>query len=134
MRRSLHFVVLALLLAGCGERGERIKETGASLEGTIIYGKEKVPGALVIVQGKEGGATATADDNGHFQVNNVPLGEVQIAVNTEAGRGMMKSRMMAGQPVPRMIDVPAKYHDPSHSGITTTIEKGSNTYDISISK
>src|SRR5262249_39329163 len=116
--------------------------TGATLEGTVTYGKEKVLVAMVMVQG-QGGATATGfiDDDGRYKVQNVPLGEVSIGVNTEAAKGQMQSKIMArsaskekGPPLPKAIDVPAKFSDPNTSTIKTTIEKGENKYDIVIAE
>ena len=36
--------------------------------------------------------------------------------------------------LPNVIDLPAKYQDPQKSGITTTVNKGANTYNIVIPK
>src|SRR5438445_6718974 len=69
---------VALLAISCGERGDRIPETGASLEGTITYGGAKVPFALVTVMGEKGMATGKIEDDGRYRVANVPLGEVSI--------------------------------------------------------
>ena len=144
MRRMLHrlavpaAVGLCLLLAGCRGRYTKLPETEATLEGTVTRGSDKVPSALVIVQGTEGSATGYTDDDGHYKIDNVPLGEVHIAVNTDAGKGAMKSRQMARSqgkqkgPLPKMVDVPPKYADPTSSGITTTIEKGENTFAVQI--
>jgi hypothetical protein len=66
------------------------------------------------------------------------LGEVNIAVNTDAGKGMMRGRQMAaGQgkqkvSLPKLIDVPPRYADPTTSGIKTTVQKGDNTYNVDI--
>jgi hypothetical protein len=129
-----------LLLAGCNKRYVEVPLTGATLEGTVTYGKEKVLVAMVTVQG-QGGASASGfiDEDGRYKVLNVPLGEVSIGVNTDAGKGQMMSKVMAraaskekGPPPPKVIDVPAKFSDPNTSGITTTIEKGENKYDIVI--
>lgn len=120
------------------QRGEIPPPTGASLEGTITYGGQKVPIALVIVQNASASATGFADDTGHYKVENAPLGEVSIAVNTAAGRGAMRGRMMARgkskEPLPAVIDVPDKYANPNTAGIKTTVNPGANTFDIVLSK
>src|SRR5437773_892791 len=78
----------ALAAAGCGGVKEiRLPETGATLEGSITYGRSKVPAALVIVQGPNGSAQGFADDYGHYRIENVPTGEVAVAVNTAAAKG-----------------------------------------------
>lgn len=121
-------------------------QTGAYLEGNVTYGGEPVPLAAVIVvpAGRGNGSTAFADDQGHFKVTNAPIGEVKIAVDTGAARGQMMGRAMAGTDPnakggkralpPKIIDVPKKYQDPQTSGITTSINKGANTFDIAIPK
>jgi hypothetical protein len=128
---------LALLVAGCGPGGIKYKETGATLEGTVTFGKEQVGAALVIAQNGTGAATGFIGEDGKFKLENVPLGEVNLAVNTEAGKGEAMGRMMAGaqgkaKGAPKIVDVPAKYADPAKSEIKTNIVKGPNTYDIVI--
>jgi hypothetical protein len=92
----------------------------------------------VIAQNESGSATAFVDENGHYKMENVPLGEVSIAVNTEAGKGQAYGRIMAQSkgkakaPAARIIDVPMRFADPTKSGIKTTISKGSNTFNIVI--
>jgi hypothetical protein len=122
------------------QRGVPPPPTDATLEGTITYGGQKVPMALVIAQGPNTAATAVADETGHYTMSNVPLGEVNIAVNTAAGKGMMRGRVMARsmtkskEPLPAVIDVPTKYANPATCGIKTTIKSGPNTFDIVIPK
>jgi hypothetical protein len=129
---------LVLLLAGCIGRGEvRYPETGATLEGTVSYGKDKVGAALVIAQNGTGAATAFVDADGRFKLTNVPLGEVSIGVNTEAGKGKAMGEAMAqakgkAKGGPRIVDVPSRFADPAQSGIKTTIKEGANTFDVVI--
>lgn len=144
--QGLAHVALATLVlwsAGC-EKGHRRTETGATLEGTITYGSQKVPAALVIVAGKDHSATGNVGEDGRYKVENAPLGEVNIGVNTAAARGEMQSKIMAeaykgpgakgvGKASKlQIVDVPGKYGTPESSGITTTVNKGANTYDIVI--
>jgi hypothetical protein len=114
-------------------------ETGATMEGNLTYGNDKVGAALVIVQNSSGSATAFVDQNGHFKLENVPLGEVNIGVNTDAGKGEAMGRAMAqsqgkAKGAPKMVDIPKQYADPGKSGIKTTIKKGANPFDIAIPK
>lgn len=132
---------LGLLLSGCSfrEREVRYPESGATLEGTVTYGKDKVGAALVIVRNETGQAMAFVEDNGHYKLDNVPLGEVNIAVDTETGKSQAKGRAMAqsqgkAKGAPRIIDVPKQFADPSKSGIKTTVNKGANTFDIVIER
>jgi hypothetical protein len=131
---------LGLLLAGCGIglREKRLPETGATLEGTVSYGKDQVMVGMIIIQGEGAASTAFIGEDGRYKADNVPLGTVHLAVNTAAGKGDMMGKVMAksqgkGQgPLPKVIDVPARYADPVKSGITTTINKGENKFNITI--
>jgi hypothetical protein len=137
-------LVLGLGAAGCGPRGRRLAETGATLEGTITYGKDKVPLAEVTVMGANAMATGTVGEDGRYRVENVPLGEVTIGVNTDAARGELQSKIMAQSyrgpeakgrtraAIPKMVDVPRKYAELETSDIKTTVSKGVNTFDIVI--
>jgi hypothetical protein len=155
MRHAMRLVVAAavagcaLLIASCGYgvREERLPTTGATLEGTVSYGTEKVPAALIIVAGANGSATGEVDEaTGRYKVDNAPLGEVTIGVNTDAAKGQMKGKLMSGyykgpeakakgiMAPPKIVEVPAKYAKPDTSGLHTTINTGANTYDIAITK
>ena len=128
---------LGLLLPGCGPQGIRYTETGATLEGTITYGKDKVGAAMVIAQNESGMATGFVGDDGRYKLENVPLGEVNIGVNTDAGRGQAMGKLMAqsqgkAKATLKLIDVPKNFADPAKSGIKKTINKGPNTFDIVI--
>lgn len=139
----LMFLGLSLCPLGCRyTHFKELPQTGATLEGTVTYGKDKLMAALIIVQGADGAATGNIGDDGHYKIENVPLGEVNIGVNTDAAKGQMMSQVMAQsqskekdkKPLPQVIDVPAKFGNPTTSGIKTTINKGSNTFDIVVPK
>lgn len=127
-----------LVIAGCRFGSEvRHPESGATLEGTVTYGNDKVGAALVVAQNGSGSAQAFVDESGHFKLENVPLGEVSIAVNTEAGKGEAMGRAMSqasgkAKGAPRIVDVPKKFADPATSGIKTQINKGANSFNIAI--
>jgi hypothetical protein len=115
-------------------------DSGATLEGTVTYAGQTIRVALIIAQGEKDYVQAFMTDDGRYKIVNAPLGEVKLAVNTAAGRGVMIGRQMAASrgkgtgPLPSVIDVPAKYGDPNTSGIKTTINPGANTFDIVIGK
>lgn len=128
---------LVLLLAGCGPKEIRYPDTGATLEGKITYGKDQVGAAMVIAQNATGMASGAVDDNGRYRLQNVPLGEVNLGVDTAAGKGMAMGKLMAASQgkakgAPKIVEVPAKYADPGKSGLKTTVSKGPNTFDIVI--
>ena len=138
----LTLVAISVALPGCGVREYRLPETGATLEGTVTYSGNSVPAAMIIVVGESSSATGNIGENGRYKVENVPLGKVTLAVNTDAAKGQMMGQAMAQAyqgsknkdakkaPALRFLDVPKKYQDPNASGITTTVKEGANTYDI----
>jgi hypothetical protein len=151
--RKICFAFLCLsclAVVACNKQGREvsIESTGCSIEGDIYYGDQKVPLAMVIISPANappmtGGASAISDDQGHFKVDNISPGPIKIGVNTEAGKGMMIGRNMAGTdplakggkkataPKPP-VALPKKFFDPATSGLTHTVEKGENKHDIKI--
>jgi hypothetical protein len=140
---------LALATASCGKftREERLPDSGATLEGTVKFGDEPVQFAMILVQTSSSSATGKVGEDGRYRVENVPLGEVKVGVNTAAAQGEFQSKMMSAGVYKgpeakgkgrvsglKFIQVPDKYHNPETSGLKTTVNKGSNTYDIAIPK
>jgi hypothetical protein len=136
-----------LLLASCSaERGRRLPETGATLEGTVLYGSDKVPFAVILVQGPDATAQGKIGEDGRYKVENVPLGEVTIGVNTNSAKGDYMALSMARSykgpesqgraraALPPFVDVPARYAEPETSGVKVTIQPGPNTYDIKLTR
>ena len=139
--RGLALTGIVCLIAGCwtGPKEITYPETGATLEGTVSYGKDKVGVGMVIAENSSGSATGFVDDEGRFELKNVPLGEISIGVNIDAGRGNAMGRLMSqtqgkAKSAPRVLDLPKKYQNPATSGIKTTIVEGENHLDVVIPK
>ena len=148
-RPAARLLAAALLLSAgsCGYNGptEPLPVTGATLEGDVTYGGEKVPVALVVVRkvGGGGGASAFTDEDGHYRVLNAPLGPVQVGVNTGPTRAEMSLRARAAsgsdtkaspKPAAKPIDLPAKFHNPESSGVTATVGAGVTKFDVALRK
>jgi hypothetical protein len=127
-----------IFLAACKQetRSDQTRVTNSTLEGTVTYKGEKVPYALVIVVGDGMSATGRVEEDGRYKVENCPVGEVQVAVNTEAGRGDYMSasrRAGADKKAPaKFVEVPKQYHEPTTTPLRFTTKQGANTYDIAI--
>jgi hypothetical protein len=141
MRRIFQGIVLltwagvVLGLAGCHYGRERLPETGATLDGTVTYGGEPVMVAMIIATGSGPGANGYIDiETGKYRIENVPIGEVKLALRVDAGRAQLQSLIMQGKKMPKIIEVPKKYTDEKTTDIVTTIEKGDNHFDIKIPK
>ncbi len=118
-------------------------QTGCTLTGRVTYNGAPVPLVLVIVaSAKGGGANALANEAGEFVIENVPPGPITIGFNSEAARGIMIGRAMAGSdptkaggkraPLPKLVELPRKYQTPDTSGLGCTIERGDNKQDFAI--
>ncbi len=139
-------ITLGLTSCGPGNRAVELPTTGASLEGVITYGGEPVQFALVFVRTAAQSSSGKVGPDGRYKINNVPLGEVMIGVNTDAGAGDFQSASMAAGAYKgpeskgrakvdlKFVKVPAKFHDPATSNLKTTVNAGVNTFDIVIPK
>lgn len=108
----------------------RLELSGATLEGTVTYQGKPVAYALIVVaNNSDPASTGNANADGHYKLVNVPLGQVQVGVNSDVGRSAM-SRIAGSQA--KFVDVPKKYFEYSTSELSTTITPGTNTYDIVI--
>ena len=138
---------VAICLASCpNPREVRLPESGATLEGAVKYGSEELQFAQIQVLGEGRMAYGRIGEEGRYKVENCPLGEVKIGVNTSAARGEYQSRVMQGGVYKgpggkgkgkvslTFVDVDPKFADPEKSGINTTVSAGTNTYDITIPK
>lgn len=145
LRSYAGLLLLATLswIAGCGPGETRLAESGATLTGTITYKDSPVQFAMVIVQGaNDVTTTGKVGDDGKYRVENVPAGPVKVAVNTKAAMGDFTAKSMQQNSAaldpkaskafsaPKFVDVPEKYFVVETSGLTTTIQKGENTFDI----
>jgi hypothetical protein len=131
---------LGILLVSCSTAGrfEPIPETGASLTGTVTYKKEPLKTGIVLVQGPSAGAQGRIGEDGRYRVENCPVGPVTIAVTTAAARGEMMGKAAAQKArgekgaITKVAAIPAKYADPAQSPVKTTIQKGSNEFDVEL--
>ena len=142
-KNVVHFALALCMisLVACSKE-ERLERSEATLQGKLTYKGKPLPNALVIVAVANGiGSTGKSDADGNYLIPNAPAGEVQIGVNTDAGRGMMTGQMMAAArsndksvKPPVFIDIPKKYFEPGTSGIVTTVAEGktTTTFDIEI--
>ena len=105
---------LVCVLTSCGDTAGRVQpipETGATLTGTVTFRKESVRIGTVIVAGSSG-ASGEIGEDGRYTVNNVPLGEVTLAINMGPARGklmgMAASRAKGDKtPLPKIPDIPS---------------------------
>jgi hypothetical protein len=123
---------VALLAAcGCGGNGE--------LTGTVTYRGQKLRSGAVQVRGSDGIVRASLiDADGRFVVPGVPTGPTAVAVSslgTRPGRSVPAARGGRGarlDPTPSFSLLPVKFSDLDRSGLGTTVEGGTNVFDIEL--
>jgi hypothetical protein len=149
LRHSRRFAVLCLFLSlplfsACGVRESKLEESGATLTGTITYQGAQLEFAQVTARQGDKNAQGIIGADGKYKIENAPIGEVTIGVNTAAQQGAFTAKQMAAGAanvdpnapkkisMPKFVNVPEKFFDPASSGLKTTVQKGDNTYDIKI--
>jgi hypothetical protein len=141
----LGFLILSLgfLLPGCGKNV-------AKVTGTIKYDGKDLPVGTVAIYGEGDKFASGGIEDGKYTVMNAPVGDVKIAVTvptdasasgTEGSRspGQMKDAsqvkdMQGKTAMKKPLPIPPIYSDKEKSGITTTLKKGNNTFDIDMPK
>ncbi len=134
-RPAVVVAVLTLLAAGCAGRGDitgRVTYKGKPL----VWGTVQVEGSDHIVRyGNIGG-------DGTYTVRDLPTGEARVAVSSinpsssdfqarRAGSGPDVSSQ-PGNKVKGWFPIPEKYDTPHKSGLTYTVQRGENKYDIDL--
>ena len=132
-------LVLAAAAGGCGR-------STATLSGTVTYRGRPVTSGEVVFLAEVGTATAHAPigPDGHYTVKGVPRGTVKVAVDNPPpswyATGQRLPAVLANDPEVReararaahYVPTPPRYRDPNQSGLTHTVEKGSQAYDIAL--
>jgi hypothetical protein len=143
-------VVVLLTLAGCGSG------TGGVTGRLTFRGKSVVSGSVVMLGADNKLVSGPIDAEGHYAVNGVPLGTVQVAVvspdpapspippeffklQEKKFKLLEKANLKSPfPPTPPKVDdskwfpLPRQYELADTSGITTTIHSGDNTFDIEL--
>lgn len=147
--------VLGLITVGCS-KGSGLK-TG-NVSGTVTFNGQPVANAQVVFQPKQGGqnAVGTTDAKGRYTLmtgtdQGALIGEHRVTVTVQSGAEQLSGinaadpsasygeAMMAaaaGRPpaaqTPSAGGIPAKYADPTTSGLEFTVKEGSNTINLEL--
>jgi hypothetical protein len=134
----LPIVLLTLPLAtGCGGQAK------GTVSGTVTYQGKPLPSGFVTFV-VENGSPLHSDihSDGSYRMDDVPVGPVKIGVQPKSGGDKLQS-----SPMPRNrqdfakvkaavtesdTPIPPKYSDPTKSGLTYTVTKGSQQHDIEL--
>jgi len=143
-------VFLLLLSAGCSSKG--------AVTGKVLYQGKPLPGGTVtFFCGSKGTFTSPIKEDGSYNVDKVPAGDVKIGVETQSlnrNRGaipkmpdgykekfksMIPQDVDAGEVMPgfasspgKYVSIPEHYSDPEKSGLTYTVTGGQQPHDIEL--
>jgi hypothetical protein len=130
------------------------KKPRATVHGTVSFGNQKLTGGTVsFFGGPSVVGTGTIKSDGTYTVLDAPVGETTVTVTTPkramgpmagggkappGSKGMPKEFIPPGAsegagPVNTGPPAPEKYADPEKSPLKFTVQKGDNTYDITLS-
>lgn len=128
-RISSLLILLALVTTGCGEAHD------ASVTGTVsLDGQPLTKGAVTFTPVQAGAmAVANIQPDGSYSVYTgdqagLEAGEYRVTV---AATEMPAATPEDPEPLPKLL-TPARYSDPSTSGLTLKVTPGSNRFDISL--
>jgi hemoglobin len=97
-------------------------ETG-DVTGKVFFKGQPLQGGEVTFIGKKTFKGAI-DKDGTFRVKDIEPGEYKVAVTSSPAK--------VAPATPKPVAIPAKYNDPDTSGLTYTVLKGEQTYDIQL--
>lgn len=111
----------AVCWAGCGPQ----ELPAGSLTGKVSLKGEPLSGGMVtIINSDTGiGASGEIDSSGRFRIDSARTGTYQVAIQPPAAP--TPDEMAAGAK-PESSPIPPKYQDPQTSGLTATVNEGSN--------
>jgi hypothetical protein len=115
-------LTLALVcgLAGCGGGGGA---PSTVLKGKVtVNGRPAVVGTVTAYRGGSKAAEAMINPDGTYQFENLSSGDYQLTV----------TKTDTPTPYSRPVKLPAKYADPSQSGLTATVNRGENTQELQL--
>lgn len=139
----LGWMILALfVLAGCGQKPH------ADIEGKVTLDGSPVPSVMVSFTGVDGANAFSIGcrADGTYKGIDVPIGPMKVCIDRSAVLGPKRNKPKSSKfwskknktnqqetAAGSAASIPNKYHDSETSGLTTTINPGTNIFDIELS-
>lgn len=136
-------VVVSAALQGCGGGPTR-----GTLSGKVTFNDKPLTAGTVIFSNKDASEIdrTSIQSDGTYKSDNVPLGEVRVAVLAPTGGPSMPpgaklpSDLPADHPQAQLyankggagVNLPKTLSDPATSNITVNVERGAKTFDIQL--
>jgi hypothetical protein len=129
-------IVASNITAGCNR-----SEPLGRVYGKVTFQGEPVTAGILVFSNHEKGVHMTAElgPDGSYELQTaggfgLPLGTYKIAVNTPIPEppvyGAMNSTPVNAPRANSAVNIPKKYQDYETSGLSITVEKGENRFDI----
>jgi hypothetical protein len=137
MSRSLIALLVVVFVSPVFADDKKPEPKGEPVEGTVTYKGQPLPAGTITFVSKDGKVTVAAPiaADGTYRAT-VPVGEYRVAVSTmELKKADPKNPPKPGdpkEPPKKFVLIPAKYGDPNTSGLTYSVQKGKQVYDIAL--
>lgn len=112
-------VVASIVLAGCGKQ-EQVIPNRAIVVGTVTIDGQPIQGGSISFTSEADPAvriTTSLRTGGRYRTDRAPIGKCQVSIETES--------VLSGNAA-AYVKIPAKYNEPSTSGLTAEIQAGDN--------
>jgi hypothetical protein len=111
-------VALSVAVIGCGPK-QVADPNRTTISGTVTFNGKPLPGGAITFESKEKhiNTTISLRAEGRYTTDRVPLGPVQVSIETES--------LKFGSPHLH-VAIPAKYADTATSGLTVDVKEGIN--------
>lgn len=119
--RCLAFVLISgatVFCLGCGS-SKPVDPNRASISGAVTYDGKPLPAGAITFASVDGNlaSTISIEAGGRYSTDRAPLGPNQVTIDTAS--------IKYGNPA-SFVAIPAKYADPTKSGLTVEVKPGVN--------
>jgi hypothetical protein len=137
MRRLAFLLVCCSGLLGCGPAKGRVSGT------VLCDGKMVMTGTVTFFVEGSPPVSGWIGADGRYQATNVPTGEAIVVVISAAGGEEPAKARKPDRTDPKRADqdktasksaIPEKYNDPNTTDLKFTVQKGDNTFDITLTR
>jgi hypothetical protein len=139
-RRARKCLTTCLLLALSAAAGCHSEPETGQVSGLVRYDRQLLNSGNVTFRAADGTeACATISEKGEYRIPRIPVGLVRIGVESfpRVPEGLQKpggadpKAPLAVSPG-KHVAIPALYKHPQESGLTYTVQKGTQTYNIDL--
>jgi hypothetical protein len=117
------FAVVSIAISGCGP-SRSVRADRARVTGTVTYQGKVVPGGKIKFTRTDGNTAGfKLHEDGTFDIDDVPIGENKVTVDTEIYRPELGSNY---------VKLPEKYLKPETTNLTFKVEAGENKFDVKL--